>query len=325
MHTYALLFSRRCVNNGIEVLTEFRQFNLPQFIMVVFTAAEFHYWMQGASLPVPPLPTVVLIRSEWERREVLEGLPVSPFPTKLSDRKPGWERAIGAELRVFHVDLAHDDHVNHSWWNNFGGKPQNGNTPATGLFALANPSSLWPQVLSRSSTGAPQPTLPPAVAEEVENFAVAPYRPVMRSGAENDAPRVRMEAVAEVAEVAELVPSSFALLTIENEPGERPFPLACCLVELPSSFPAGFDPADPLAEVPVLWWKPDESQKYSGMWTPWLDERGREQTHGTFPRAALAVLNVQLKNGGYNRRRRGLRTRTVYMTAESIRMAPDSD
>lgn len=73
----------------------------------------------------------------------------------------------------------------------------------------------------------------------------------------------------------------------------------------------------------MLWWKPDESKKYSGMWTPWLD--GREQSRGTFPRAALAVLNVQLENGGYDKKRKSLRARSVYMAAESIRMAPGSN
>jgi len=210
------------------VVTEFRQFFLPQYTMIVFTREQFHYWMQDAFLPVPPLPTVVLIQSEWERREVLVGLPTSPFPTKLSERKPGWERALSAELRACHVDLEHDDHVNHLWWNNFGGKPKNGNVAATGLFAFEDPSMLWPRVLSGSAAAGPPPVLRPAVIEQPEEFARAPYRPVMRSGAEHDAPRVRMAAEAEITEPKT---SSFALLTIEKVPGERnPFPLASCLV-----------------------------------------------------------------------------------------------
>lgn len=133
----------------------------------------------------------------------------------------------GAEL--CHVDLPHDDDVNHVWWNHFGGKPQNGNVVATGLFAPENPSTLWPLVLSGRPIGASRPVLRPTVIEQPEHFARAPYRPVMGSGAENDAPRVHVEAEAVITELA---PSSFALLTIKKVPGEaNPFPLAFCLVE----------------------------------------------------------------------------------------------
>jgi len=132
----------------------------------------------------------------------------------------------------------------------------------------------------------------PAVAEAAPAAAVAACGPVMRSGAEAAAPLVRPE---RPAELSELEPASFALLTIEKtgNAGDVDLPLPCCLVQLPDALPPGFNSQDPAAKISVRWWQPHGG--YAAKWTPWFE--GSRQSQTDVLRGALAVANVQMWGG----------------------------
>ena len=104
-------------------------------------------------------------------------------------------------------------------------------------------------------------------------------------------------------------------------PGERPFPLDCCLVQLPCAFPPAFDSQDPTAEVKVLWWRPPPGNTYTGQWSPWLEEDGA-QSETYEKRGTLVVVNVRLWRNS-NDVDKPLRRRRVQMLYESIRLIPD--
>ena len=92
--------------------TQFRQYNEPLFSHVVFTPAEYTYWLGDANAQIPILPALVLIRSEWESHVILESMPSSAAPLALSARKPDWGAKLAKEKRDCLMDLSHDDEVN---------------------------------------------------------------------------------------------------------------------------------------------------------------------------------------------------------------------
>ena len=274
-----------------EVVTEFRQHKQPLFTHVVFTPSEYCFWMSNASAAVPRLPALMLIRSEWERRVVLSSLPLCACPPTLSARHPPWEDALAKSLRECYQDLPAGDVANCAWWAKFIGRPEEDGGPS-GLYVVADPRSLWPAALRAPPTGAPKPVAAPAFAEAAPAAAVAACGPVMRSGAEAAAPLVRPE---RPAELSELEPASFALLTIEKtgNAGDVDLPLPCCLVQLPDALPPGFNSQDPAAKISVRWWQPHGG--YAAKWTPWFE--GSRQSQTDVLRGALAVANVQMWGG----------------------------
>ena len=160
----------------------------------------------------------------------------------------------------------------------------------------------------------------PVLADVAPQPAIAACGPVMRSGAAAAVPLVRPH---QPAELSELVPFSFALVSIEktgNLDG-TPFPLACCLVQLPRFLPPDFNSRDPTAQVAVRWWTPS-SGGYAGPWSPWIESGSSSQSESQVMRGALAVVNVQLWKGS-NNPHKPLRDRRARMTAASIGMIPE--
>jgi len=301
-------FSGRCVNSGGENLTEFRQHWSPKMAYVAFDEKEWWYHMKNKTLAVPSLPQIVYIPSRWESHVVLKRLPESTFPPKVADRKPLWQDALAREMRQCHADLPANEHVHHTWWIKF----------AESLQHFAEPSTLWHKALCPPLSLDAETQVPAAAAPEDEE-ACAPYAPVMRSGTSMDAPTTR---AAEFEGLSELAASTFALVSIDGdaEAGKRPYPLACCLVQLPSSFPEGLDTKNPRAKIPLLWWWPDD-ETYTGKWVPWLV--GNAQSKSTEFRGTLLVVDVQVKNAVYGPRTR-LRDRKAYLTAASLRIIPSA-
>ena len=262
--------------------------------------------MRDNTLAVSCLPHVVYIRSEWEPHVVLLRLPESNSPPKVADRKPGSNVALAREMRQCHADIPDNDHAHHEWWVKFYEDVQQ----------IAEPSSLWHKALCTLPFDATAEEVP--AAAEIENeHSCAPYAPVMRSGTSMDAPTLR---AAEPAELSELATSSFALISVDRvvAAGQRPFPLPSCLVQLPSSFPEGFDTKDPRAKISLLWWWPSD-ETYTGKWVPWLV--GAAQSKSTEFRGALIVSDVQVKNAVIGPRTR-LRDQKIHLTAASVRMIP---
>ena len=287
------------------MLTEFRQHNKDRMANVAFTPEAYRYYMKDTTIAVPDLPRLVYITSKWDPHVVLERLPSSP--PEVAVRKPKWQDALAKEMRQCHADIPDNDHVHHAWWVEFN----------ESLQQIAEPSTLWHNALCPPTVNAAAVEVMPAAAEPEDDFSYAPYAPVMRSGTSIGASTLQ---VAETAGLSELVTSSFALISVDQNvaAGEKPFPLACCLVQLPSSFPEGVDTKHPGAEISLSWWWPSD-ETYAGRWVPWLV--GTVQSKSTEFRGTLLVVDVQVKNAIYSQGTR-LRDRKAYLTAVSLRMIP---
>ena len=187
--------------------------------------------MKNKNFAVSSLPQIVYIPSRWESHVVLKRLQELNFPPKVADRKPLWQDALAREMRQCHADLPANEHVHHTWWIKF----------AESLQHIAEPSALWHKALYPPLILDAETQVPAAASLEDEE-ACAPYAPVMRSGTSMDAPTTRSAEFARMSELA-VSASTFALVSIDGnaEAGKRPYPLACCLVQLPSSFPEGLD------------------------------------------------------------------------------------
>jgi hypothetical protein len=305
------------------VVCKFRQYNNPIFSHIVFSREELIFWQNDANVE-GTFPMVVLIKSEWEKRTVLLKLPSTTYPP-LAARVETWQEDLEKALRECLIDVPADDEVNKVWWRNYIGSVGEGGSTPTGLFAQRNAKEMWPFPLVSGSAAMP-PT--PCNFSARESAAAAVYAPIMRSGASEAAPLVRAH---KAPALTELVPLSFAWVRVDGGAAgdaagasgggsdEEPFPLQYCLVQMPRSFPAGFDTKDPTARVRMSWWKPEKADKgYEGRWRVWF--KGQGQWAEPERRGAIGFTDVQVWASSVAVG--PLRNRWVRVAAPSLKVLP---
>ena len=182
------------MNNGSEVVTEWRQYFIAVFMHVVFFQDEYAYWMNDATKEAQNLPAIMPIRSQWERHTVLERMPAGAFPPTVSERKPYWQNSLQQALDGLFKDLHETDVYNRTKWRDYIGKPGNEETGPTGLHIIAKPSELWPEALCAPPAGEAAPVDCVVPAQVAPPTSPAAYGTVMRSGPSASLPLVRPEA-----------------------------------------------------------------------------------------------------------------------------------
>ena len=209
------------------------------------------------------------------------------------------EREIGKELLAAEVAAK-------EWWENF--------MPT--LYEQCTAEGLWPLLLPSSAA------IHRAVADEAVPVVpalpipTAVYGTVMRSGPTAQQPLPRPN---HAVELSELAVNSYAFVSIEaGDAGEEPFALACCLVQLPPFFPAGFDYKDPKACLDVKWWRPVDIT-YKGRWQVWFS--GNQQWESPIERGTIVVADVGLREGS-NNLNRPLGQRFARVLSSSLRLLP---
>jgi len=215
------------------------------------------------------------------------------------------EREVAKELESVEVESI-------DWWAKF--------IPT--LWEQAAPEELWLLAPPSPSTVAQQAVVP--AASPTLPIATAEYGTVVRSGPSGRQPLVRPS---HAVELSELAVNSYAFVNIascvriEGEAPRAPFPLPCCLVQLPSELPAGFDYKDPKAVLPVKWWDPVD-KTYEGKWIVWL--HGNRQWRSDIERGSIVLANVGLHDGS-NNPRKTLRQRSARVLVGSLRLLPSAD
>ena len=319
-----------------SVTVKFRQYNQPLFAHVVFSRREWAYWMCVAEdAPGAPeaagLPAIVLIKSEWEEHTVLRAPPGSSRPLVLAERKDDWESGLALALRQSRQDLQGDGAAI-ATAERLIGTPGGrlGGAGATGLHIRASVSELWPGWLATAPADAAATAAAAAAAlpdNEIRLAAIraavtAPYGPTMRSGAGEAAPLRRV--VREIPVLSPLLAASFVLVKIESEDhGGAEFPLGLCVVQLPATFPVGFNSQDPAAVIKVKWWRPQKADGgYSAKWVLWLN--GSRIWESNVQRGSIALTGLVLWAGS-NDASKPIRGRWLKLTAASARAAADLD
>ena len=298
-------------------MEKFRQFPCDLFVHVVFDSIEYSYWTGNTDVAThPDFPALVHIKSTWEDRAILFRLPSGKHPPTLDERKPYPEEVIEKTRReckreLVRMNTKEADYM--AGWNTF----------LDSLHTRPQPSELWPFDAPPSSDEHPRVSV--RAAEEASPsvpFTPALEGPVMRSGPAAPPPRRRQ---VPGVELTELAANSFAFVRIAAEAGssrgkssERPFPLPCCLVQLPPAFPADFDHFDPKATLKVKWWRPSESALYEDKWFVWFN--GNRHWEGDIQRGMIVLVGVGMYAD--SNKQKILREKWAQVTVESLRLLP---
>jgi len=95
------------------------------------------------------------------------------------------------------------------------------------------------------------------------------------------------------------------------------------LVQLPATFPVGFNSQDPAAVIKVKWWRPQKADGgYSAKWVLWLN--GSRIWESNVQRGSIALTGLVLWAGS-NDASKPIRERWLKLTAASARAAADLD
>lgn len=285
------------------------------FVHVVFDSIEYAYWTGNTDVTThPSFPALVHIKSTWEERAILLRLPSGTHPPTLDERKPDWEAVIEKTRRECKKELIrmHTKEAEYmAGWDTF----------LDGLYTRPDPSQLWPLGAPPSFDGNPRSCGRAEEAAPSVAFTPALEGPVMHSGPAAPQPRRRQ---APAVELTELTANSFAFVRIAAVEGgnargsERPFPLPCCLVQLPPAFPTDFDHYNPKATLRVKWWRPSESARYEDKWFVWFN--GNRHWEGDIQRGAIVLAEVRMFADSNTQRR--LREKWAQVTVDSLRLLP---
>ena len=228
----------------------------------------------------------------------------------LTHSLPNWSDDCPVSGRIELEKMSHEADYMAGW-----------NTFLDSLHTRPQPSELWPFDAPPSSDEHPRVSV--RAAEEASPsvpFTPALEGPVMRSGPAAPPPRRRQ---VPGVELTELAANSFAFVRIAAEAGssrgkssERPFPLPCCLVQLPPAFPADFDHFDPKATLKVKWWRPSESALYEDKWFVWFN--GNRHWEGDIQRGMIVLVGVGMYADSNKQKR--LREKWAQVTVESLRL-----